>query len=112
MDEMSRFRAGVRRALGDRVEPGRRYPAELRRLAVSIFRHERESGGSLAATAAMLGIGAATLKRWTESAPAGFRPVEKVVSEAEEAITVTTATGLRIACPSVETAVRLVRALS
>lgn len=112
MDEVARFRSGVAQALGGMSAAGQRYPSALRRLAVSIYRRERKAGRSLAATATSLGIVPATLKRWTDAEAPGFRPVETAAGGVDEPVTVTTPGGLRIECPSVEAAARLVRALA
>lgn len=54
---------------------GRRYPAQLRALAVALAEERRDE--PLARVAADLGVSAVSLQRWCEQGePAGFRPVE------------------------------------
>jgi len=54
---------------------GRRYPTELRALAIVIAQERREE--PLARVAADLGVRAVSLQRWLEQGePAGFRPVK------------------------------------
>lgn len=54
---------------------GRRYPAELRALAVAVAETRREE--PLAKVAADLGVSAMSLQRWLEQGePVRFRPVE------------------------------------
>jgi hypothetical protein len=69
---VKKFRAEVeRRGFGG---VGRRYPLELRRMAVSLVRERR--GEPLARLAGELGISVVSLQRWLEqSEPAQFRPV-------------------------------------
>jgi len=67
------FRNAVARSGAGGV--GRRYPAELRALAVAVAQERREE--PLARVAADLGVSAVSLQRWLEQGePAGFRPVE------------------------------------
>jgi len=54
---------------------GRRYPSELRALAVAVAEERREE--PLARVAADLGVSAMSLQRWLEQdEPVRFRPVE------------------------------------
>jgi len=70
---VKRFRGAVARLGIGGV--GRRYPAELRALAVAVVQERREE--PLARVAADLGVSAVSLQRWLEPGePAGFRPVE------------------------------------
>lgn len=70
---VKRFRDAVARSGVGGV--GRRYPAELRALAVAVAQERREE--PLARVAADLGVSAVSLQRWLEQGePAGFRPVE------------------------------------
>jgi hypothetical protein len=70
---VKRFRDEVTRQGGGGV--GRRYPAELRALAVVVAEERREE--PLAKVAADLGVSAMSLQRWLEQGePVRFRPIE------------------------------------
>lgn len=70
---VKRFRDAVARSRVGGV--GRRYPAELRALAVAVAQEHRKE--PLARVAADLGVSAVSLQRWLEQGePAVFRPVE------------------------------------
>ena len=70
---VKRFREAVTRQGGSGV--GRRYPPELRALAVAVAEDRGEE--PLARVAAGLGISTVSLQRWLEQGePARFRPVE------------------------------------
>ena len=70
---VKRFREAVTRQGGSGV--GKRYPSELRALAVAVAEDRREE--PLARLAAELGISTVSLQRWLEPGePVRFRPVE------------------------------------
>lgn len=70
---VKRFReAAARSGVGG---VGRRYPAELRAVAVAVA--QERSGEPLARVASDLGVSVVSLQRWLEQGePAVFRPVE------------------------------------
>lgn len=77
---VKRFRDSVVRSGVGGV--GRRYPSELRAVAVAVAQERREE--PLARVAADLGVSPMSLQRWLEQGePAGFRPVEVESGSAE-----------------------------
>jgi len=88
---VKRFREAV--ADGGLGGVGRRYPAELRALAVAVAQERNEE--PLVRVAADLGVGAVSLQRWLEQGElAVFRPVEIESGPAE-----TPARGLALITP-------------
>lgn len=82
--QIRRFRSQVEEYFGGRPGPGDRYPETLRALAVEVAAVELARGTRLAAVAEELGVGAVTLRRWVEAAPArsaSLRAVEVVKDE-------------------------------
>jgi transposase-like protein len=91
---VKRFREAVARSGVGGV--GRRYPMELRAVAVAVAEDRREE--PLSRVAADLGISAVSLQRWLEqSEPIRFRPVEVEVASAE--VPETPARGLALITP-------------
>jgi hypothetical protein len=111
-DLVKRFRARVRREMGEAVGRGQRYPAELRLLAVRYWEQVQGEGSSLSAAASALGVRRWTLQRWVGAEEPGFRPVALVDDVVvDQAITVVLPQGVRVECASVEVAAALLRAL-
>jgi transposase-like protein len=99
-------RQGVGRA-------GRRYPAQLRSMAVALARERSEE--PLGRVAADLGVSAVSLQRWLEQGePARFRPVEvepEAASSRASGLVLITPRGYRVEGLEAETLSSLLRGL-
>jgi hypothetical protein len=108
---VKRFRDAVARSGVGAV--GRRYPAELRALAVVVAQERREE--PLARVASDLGVSAVSLQRWLEQGePAGFRSVEIESGPAEargRGLALITPRGYRVEGLEAEVLVSLLRVL-
>ena len=108
---VKRFRAEVARNGVGGV--GRRYPAELRALAVAVAEERREE--PLARVAADLGVNTMSLQRWLEQEePAGFRPIEvepEPAGEPARGLRLITPRGYRVEGLEIEAVVSLLRVL-
>ncbi len=81
--EAAAFRESVRRA--GRRGPGRRYPAEVRKLGAEYLRGRLAAGGSTSAAVRELGVRRHTLARWAVTAAPEPRPRFVPVSVVEAA---------------------------
>jgi transposase-like protein len=91
---------------------GRRYPEELRAVAVAVARSRRDE--PLARVAADLGVSAVSLQRWLEQEePARFRPVEVAPESGAETTgpVLITPRGYRVEGLAAEALVSLLRVL-
>lgn len=115
MDRLQKFHTAAAQHNRNRTRAGRRYPDELRRLAVEHCRARRESGAAYAEIADELDISPLTLKRWLEAFPAldVLRPVRIVeTAEPSDSLTLVTPGGLRIEGVSWRQALEAARAFS
>jgi len=115
MDHLEKFRTAATRQNKNRPRAGRRYPDELRRLAVEHYRARREAGVARYEIAAELGVSSLTLKRWLEAVPTFgvLRPVRIIETvETSNLLTLVTPGGLRIEGVSWEQALDAARAFS
>lgn len=107
---VKRFRDEVSRRGAGGV--GKRYPEELRAVAVAVAKARRDE--PLARVAADLGVSAVSLQRWLEQeAPARFRPVEVAPEPGVEAtgVVLITPRGYRVEGLEAESLVSLLRVL-
>ena len=83
MDRSKQFREAAAQENEGRGRTGWRYSSELKSLAVTVVRDQRQAGVTWSEVAESLGVSALTLGRWLEEQPpAGFRRVEVVEPEA------------------------------
>lgn len=108
--QVKRFREAVSRQGVGGV--GRRYPEELRAVAVAVAKARKDE--PLAWVAADLGVSTVSLQRWLEQAePAHFRPVEVAPETGVEAagLVLITPRGYRVEGLEAEALVSLLRVL-
>jgi hypothetical protein len=94
--------------------PGRRYSAELRKRIVAVAASLRADGVDWREAGELLGVPWQTLMRWSNGARAAsprMRAVHVAETAPVAALTITTATGLRIDGASLDDVVHVLRAL-
>lgn len=108
---VKRFRAEAARHGAGRV--GRRYPADLKALAVALAEERR--GEPLSHVASELGVSELSLQRWIEQGePARFRPVEVELDSGRvpgRGLVLITPRGYRVEGLQAESLVSLLRVL-
>lgn len=108
---VKRFRAEAARHGVGRV--GRRYPAEMKALAVALAEERR--GEPLSRVASELGVSELSLQRWVEQdEPARFRPVEVDLDSSREpgrGLVLVTPRGYRVEGLEAESLASLLRVL-
>lgn len=121
-EQRERYRRRVEAHFGGRPGRGARYPEELRSEAVALALEAVGRGEPLGTVALELGVGAMTLSRWLEAAPATeWRAVEVVEERVPAAgsisvpgspgLVLITSRGHRLEGLSLEEAARLLEAL-
>lgn len=96
--EVQEFLKQSQQANRGRPPAGRRYPGELRELAVSYLAQYVRGGGTLGSAARNLGVSEYTLRRWQEEAHSDrrLRRVEVVEKESAEDIVLVRPEGYRV----------------